>query len=164
VLITGLIFMVILTLIVLALLRSGTLEERMAANARNRLLALQAAEAVLRDAEESLPSGPVALSADCTNGYCTKLDDPAKRKERLDKLDWSEAAGKSRTFAKDASYIGSTLVASQPRYIIELASTPVCVGGYPSKIRWRITARGVGQDFSEVFVQSLYSTRPAKCL
>lgn len=54
VLITGLIFMVVLTIIVISALRSATLEERMAANARNRQLALQAAEAVLRDAETAL--------------------------------------------------------------------------------------------------------------
>ena len=64
VLITGLIFMVILTMIVLAVLRSGSLEERMAANARNRQLAMQAAEAVLRDAEETLFTDPMPAPFD----------------------------------------------------------------------------------------------------
>lgn len=50
VLITGLIFMTLVMLIALSVMRSATLEERMAANARNRQLALEAAEAVVRDA------------------------------------------------------------------------------------------------------------------
>jgi Tfp pilus assembly protein PilX len=62
VLYTGLIFLLVLSLIVLSMLRSGTLEERMAANARNRQVALQAAEAVLRDAETRLFSTSAYLS------------------------------------------------------------------------------------------------------
>ena len=62
ILLTSLIFLLVLSMIVLAALRTGTLEERMAANARNRQVALQAAEAVLRNAEVPLFSGAGFIS------------------------------------------------------------------------------------------------------
>ena len=172
VLITGLIFLVILTLIVLAGLRSGMLEERMASNARNRQIAMQAAEAVLRDAEISAFSAPAApfdpfvratFADACTNGYCSR---PAPASTpRWQTIDWTSTAI-TRTFASNTSNISSALVPNQPRYIIELATTPIVVGGGTlpcPTIVYRITAHGVGQDSSEVFVQSLYRTVPSKC-
>lgn len=51
-LITGLIFMVVLTLLALAAMRTTTLEERMSGNARDRDMAFQAAEAALRAGEQ----------------------------------------------------------------------------------------------------------------
>jgi type IV pilus assembly protein PilX len=165
VLITGLIFMVILTMIVLAVLRSGSLEERMAANARNRQLAMQAAEAVLRDAEETLftdpmpapfdPYTPGSFSEVCTGGYCRPA--AAGGTPRWQEIDWSDAV--SRTFASDASNLTPALVASQPRYIVEPIDPPhrtsteneTCTQGL-----YRVTARGVGPDGSEVFVEATY--------
>ncbi|OGU20201.1 MAG: hypothetical protein A2580_04760 [Hydrogenophilales bacterium RIFOXYD1_FULL_62_11] len=55
-LITGLIFMVVLTLIVLASMRGSILEEKMAGNSRSQNLAFQAAEAGLRAGEQALNS------------------------------------------------------------------------------------------------------------
>jgi type IV pilus assembly protein PilX len=172
VLITGLIFMVILTLIVLALLRSGTLEERMALNARNHQIALQAAEAMLRDGEASsfsaatiaAPFDPYtgsSFTATCTNGLCTRP--AAGATPRWKSVDWS-SAGFTRTFAVGSLNIGGTLVPSQPKYIIEVYSPTIMMGhGIPCSVAYRVTSRGAGQDSSEVFVQSMYQTRPAKC-
>jgi len=184
VLITGLIFMVILTMIVLAVLRSGTLEERMAANARNRQLALQAAEAVLRHAEDRISAGiapfdPLTVSAftpDCTttsnaayNGYCNRPPTTPRWKA----LDWTDDSSKTRTFSTDTDketpdfILDTALVASPPRYAVEMASTPIISpsagGGLCPNIVYRITARGVGMDSAEVFVQSIYRARPSKC-
>jgi type IV pilus assembly protein PilX len=164
VLVTGLIFMVILTLIVLALLRSGTLEERMAANARNRQIALQAAEAVLRDAEISLfPSGfaqPVFTDA-CTDGFCAP---PSGSTPRWKTVDWTSAST-TRSFASGNSNLSASLVASQPRYIVERVSAAPCpnAAGLIPMFAYRITARGVGQDSSEAIVQSIYWARPSTC-
>lgn len=175
VLITGLIFLVIMTLIVLAVLRTGTLEERMAANARNRQLALQASEAVLRDAEVSLfttPTAPVdpfsaaGYTDACTNGFCSKpvIGDRPKWKTIKD---WSSTSAVTRTFASTASNLTSTLVASQPRYIVEVMTTPVISpsagGGICPTIIYRLTGRGVGQDSSEVLVQTVYRSLPEYC-
>ncbi len=159
VLITGLVFVVISTLIVLAVLRSGTLEERMAANARNRQLALQAAEAVLRDGEVALfgatgttfdPS--TSFTDTCTNGLCTA---PASGSTpRWKTIDWSSTAV-TRSFALDASTLTSTLVASQPRYFVEVQPFAPPILGCDNYRDFRLTARGLGQDASEVYVQSV---------
>lgn len=53
-LITGLIFMVVLTMIGVTAARMSTLEERMSGNMRDRSIAMQAAELALRDAERDI--------------------------------------------------------------------------------------------------------------
>jgi type IV pilus assembly protein PilX len=175
VLITGLIFMVILTLIVLATLRGGTLEERMAANARNQQIALQAAEAVVRDGEVSSfstsvapfdPYTPSGFTAACTGGYCSRPATGQQRWKNPIDIDWSSSAV-TRSFAAPASELTPSLVASQPRYFVEVASTPIISpsagGGICPTILYRLTGRGVGQDASEVLVQTVYRARPASC-
>jgi len=167
VLITGLIFMTLVMLIALSVMRSATLEERMAANSRNRQLALEAAEAVVRDAELSLfaaaPFNPFDLEAfvaSCTGGYCAAPaagDTPRWQSAST----WSNTAN-TRTFANATSNLTASLVASQPSYIVELIGQE---GGQTQhicpKLLFRITARGVGVDGSEVFVEDIYRHRPA---
>ena len=53
-LITGLIFLVVLTMIGITAARMSTLEERMSGNMRDRSIAMQAAEMALRDAERDI--------------------------------------------------------------------------------------------------------------
>ncbi len=53
-LITGLIFIVVLSMIGITAARMSTLEERMSGNLRDRSLAMQAAERALRDAERDI--------------------------------------------------------------------------------------------------------------
>lgn len=161
VLVTSVIFLVVLTLFVLAMVRSGTLEERMARNARDHQVALEAAEAVLRDAETTMfnkapfdPFDSTQFSAACTNGLCFL---PAAAKD-WKTVDWSSAAW-SRSFADTASNLNG--VASQPRYMIEIVTPPVkssstapCTYGLA-----KITARGAGNDGAVTFVQSTYRFR-----
>jgi type IV pilus assembly protein PilX len=161
-LVTGLIFMVVLTIIVISALRSATLEERMAANARNRQLALQAAEAVVREAEVALVAGapfdpftPSSFTAGCTNGYCNKA--AVGTTPRWKTVAW-DTVGRTGTLTING-------VSAPPRYIVEIANVPVFggAGGICPKILYRITARGVGQDNSTVFVQTMFRHLPASC-
>jgi len=164
VLITGLIFMTLVMVIAISVMRSATLEERMSANARNRQLALEAAEAVVRDAELALftaaPFNPFDLTAfvaDCTNGYCAA---PTGGTPRWQTITWTDGA-KTKTFANAGSSLAG--ISSQPSYIVELIGNE---GGQGQKIcpklLFRISARGVGNDGSEVFVEDVYRHRPAK--
>lgn len=57
VLITAMMFLVVLTLLVLTIMRSSILEERMAGYSRDWNLAFQAAEAALREAEREIKTG-----------------------------------------------------------------------------------------------------------
>lgn len=96
-LISGLIFLVVLTMIGVTSARMSTLEERMSGNMRDRSIAMQAAELALRDAERdilglgesprSVPiSGRTDFGADCDldatdntfdDGLCDRRGSPA---------------------------------------------------------------------------------------
>lgn len=166
-LVTGLIFMLVLTIIVVSALRSATLEERMAANARNRQLALQAAEAVLREAEAVINSGatpfdpftPASFTSACTNGLCTVANGDTPRWKTVD---WNDAT-QTRTFANNASDLAG--VQAQPRYIIEIAGFPPPhqPGQKCNPVLYRVTSRGVGMDNAAVFVQTMFRHRPNSC-
>ncbi|MES2757304.1 MAG: PilX N-terminal domain-containing pilus assembly protein [Pseudomonadota bacterium] len=155
VLITGVIFLVVVTMIVLAVLRSGTLEEKMARNSRDAQVALQAAESVLREAEATFsgppfdPYDPSAFTSACTNGYCFK---PAAG-ATWQTIDWTSTT-LTRTFAAATSHIGG--LNSQPRYIVEIIVPPVkgsSVGQCENGIA-KVTARGVGNGNAASYVQS----------
>jgi type IV pilus assembly protein PilX len=156
ILITSVIFLMVVTMIVLTVLRGGTLEERMARNARERQVALQAAEAVLRDAETSLFSGPPfdpydpsKFTAACTNGLCYK---PAAG-ATWDTIDWTSEA-LTRTFAAATSQIAG--LTTQPRYIVEIVVPPAKSGstGQCENGLAKVTARGVANGDAATYVQS----------
>lgn len=69
-----LVLLLVMTLLALASLRIGNLEERMTANLFDRGLAFQAAEAALREGEALARSSstPPAAGSDCVNGLCGK--------------------------------------------------------------------------------------------
>lgn len=164
-LVTGLIFMVIMTIIVIAALRSAMMEERMAANALNRQLALQSGEAALRDAEEFIqtsgapfdPYVPSSFTAGCTSGMCNKAADDDE--PRWKTVNWGSVGIPSTTEIDG--------VKEQPRYIVEIVNVPVVGGGGGGicpKVLYRLTARGVGGvDNAVVFVQTMYRHLPASC-
>jgi type IV pilus assembly protein PilX len=180
VLITGLVFLVVLLMIVVSVMRSGTLEERMASNARDRQIALQAAEAASREAAVTFftnPIGPMdpfdisGFKADCTGrlvgevtggGLCAL---PGSGTPMWKAIAWDSNAV-TRTFASASSKLqtapGVFLPdASQPRYFVELAGFE---GGQDPnicpKVIYRVTARGVGKDNSTVFIETMYRHRP----
>ncbi len=81
-LVTGLIFLVVLTLLGVTAMKTATTEERMSSNLRDRNLSLQAAEMTLRYAEQHIRDndpatntptpidGITGFDAACTGGYC----------------------------------------------------------------------------------------------
>jgi type IV pilus assembly protein PilX len=175
VLYTGLIFLLVLSMIVLSMLRSGTMEERMAANARNKQIALQAAEAVLRDAEKTLFTDVDFISkfdsipiVENTGIY----GPPAVGTPLWKTVDWTSTT-KTLTFTPlgttpgggTPSVIALGGVASAPRYFVEIINPPTrpnstvpCSTGVAT-----VTARGVGPDASTTIVQATYrylSNRP----
>lgn len=156
-LITGLIFLVVLTLISLSAIKSTSLEERMAGNARDQDVAFQAAEAGVRDAMKSLAalnSNPSAFVAGCSNGLC--LNDPVTPvwTTITNNNQWTSA--KTKAYAGTALTLdGATALSTQPRYIIELVPNTVAAFGSSAATGkgissgaqltpYRITARGWG--------------------
>lgn len=157
-LIFALIFLTLLSMLALSALRNVTLEERMAGNNQDQNMAMQAAEASLRDCETVL-QGVTVPTFNGSNG----LYQPAAvgSAQRWESVNWGSASA-VRTLA------ANTLpeIPSQPACIIEdLGTTPS--GNIGGSLRaglaqgtvnvYRITARGTGQRGNTVvMLQSTY--------
>ena len=134
-LITGLIFLVVLTLISVTAARMSSLEERMSGNMRDRSLAMQAAEMALRDAERDIRGGTGITRAPaisgltnfnffCTAGLC--YNGPAGNangtQNWITTPVWSVVnmiAAPSVAYGTYTGAIGNVVLSAQPRYIIE---------------------------------------------
>lgn len=145
VLVVGLIFLALLSLLGVAAYSIATQEERMAGNTRDRIRALEAAEAALRDCERAL-AGPIvpAFSSAGTGGFYTAA--PVGARQVWEGFDW--AASPSRALA--AAPAG---VAQAPRCIVEeltamTARSASLRAGLPleSATVYRVTGRGVGTN------------------
>jgi type IV pilus assembly protein PilX len=178
-LVTTLVLMLATLGLGVAVMSVNAMEERMIANTKDRDLALQAAEAALRDAEQDVASNispTTGFTDTCTSGLCT----PPSQRDGLGSLaslpvedarlgfEWSVDANVRRY----GQYTGGAQfpsVAEQPRYVIEKFSflgTPagesVVLGAEPVApgVGYRITARAVGARAETVVVlQSIYATR-----
>ena len=152
-LITGLIFLVVLTLLGITAARMSSLEERMSGNMRDRSLAMQAAEMTLRDAELDIRnsgrvSGITNFVAACTNGLCYNgIQGNASGTDWNVTPVWSLV---SMTAAPSVAYGANTAatniggLSAQPRYLIE-GMRKTLPGGEES-FYYRITARAQGAN------------------
>jgi type IV pilus assembly protein PilX len=170
VLVTGLIFLVILTLLGITALQSTILEEKMAGNLRDETLAFQAAEAALRSGEYFLEQVTIqefngenglyyhacsneAEGEDINESFlCSSTPDP------IAEMNWD---------TDDSRAVDVTMerVASQPRYFIEQLPSVPLMGNEgsaqqsPSVLSsmFRIVARGTGgTETATVLLQSTY--------
>ena len=178
-LVTTLVLMLATLGLGVAVMGVNAMEERMIANTKDRDLALQAAEAALRDGEQDVASNisPATAFTDiCTSGLCT----PPSQRDSLGPLaslpvedarlgfDWSVDT-KVRRYGQYTGAAEFPSVAQQPRYVIEKFSflgTPagesVVLGSEPVApgVGYRITARAVGaRPETVVVLQSIYATR-----
>jgi type IV pilus assembly protein PilX len=173
-LITGLIFLVVLTLIGITSARMAGLEERMSGNMRDRSLAVQAAEMALRDAERDIRggagisrnpaiSGITNFDSACTNGLCYNGVDggPLPLTNPLNwnatpvwsTVDWT-AAAPSVAYGTNTGATNILGLFAQPRYIIEgIQKTELGEIVY----YYRITTRAVGANpTTVVWLQEIF--------
>jgi len=165
-LITGLIFMVVLTMIGVTAARMSTLEERMSGNMRDRSIALQAAEIALRDAEADVAnavpaedrniSGITDFLGDCglataattDDGLCYSGPGVATVIFAADDNDFAATI----TTATYGDYTGAAAIpglSAQPRYVIE--GVPKLLSGEGSTQHfYRITVRAQGANENTV--------------
>jgi type IV pilus assembly protein PilX len=139
-LITGLIFLVVLTLITLSATKSTSLEERMAGNARDQDVAFQAAEAAIREGVKVASTlTPASFGPGCAAGLCS--NDPVTPVWTT--VTW--LSGQTSQLSGAALTFGPQPLANKPRYIIELLQG-IAPPGEPvgSVYSYRITARGWG--------------------
>jgi type IV pilus assembly protein PilX len=170
-----LLMMVVLAFLALAGMSTGIVQERMAGNARDQNVALQAAEAALRDAEADIEANlsPTSGFTDtCPGGLCTPPSMTASAPQSAplwQAIDWTNQARAygSATGAPALLGPGNQPLAAQPSYFIELlpslpsAGGSVCMGcsSTPSdRARaYRITVRASGiRSSTVVMLQSVY--------
>lgn len=170
-LLTGLIFLIILTLLGITAMQTSIMEERMSGNTRDRNIAFQAAEAALRDAELDIQckkidgsaatvkrvigciSGMAGADASCTGGLCCVINNPALLCVAPPSpvyLTKSLSAAPSVVYGNYTGAPAIPGVAAQPRYLIE-PFLKQQVNYY------RITARGYGVNSNtQVTLQEVY--------
>jgi len=174
ILVVALIFLVVMTMLILASIRGTVMQERMASNLYDRSLAFQAAEAALRAGEAFVEvSPPKPTAAGCDGGNCSKPesgDTPVWQEEDFWEEAHSAADGHSHVIQ-----IGDLPV--PPSFLIELLaddmpevnlceSTAIdpdapCYSG-PAGLRYRITARSGEAGRAVVLLQSVYAVpKPA---
>nr|WHW29622.1 hypothetical protein [uncultured bacterium] len=137
----------VMTLVGVSSLRTTLLEQDMTANTRLRLVAFNAAETALREAENHMveinknqtvadvrtlfftglrPDGTTQPGDSCTNGYCTPLQHDNSGSSSTDER-WDDAtlnvwntSGKYRSYTNyTASGIANEGVYAAPKYIVE---------------------------------------------
>jgi type IV pilus assembly protein PilX len=181
VLIVALLFLVILTMLGVTAMTGTTMEERMAGNTRDSAVALQAAEAALRDARRDINgiavngaygrAAQINLSqfgdgSDTDNGSCnpTGLCRPYAYTKAMNAL-LPAAPVVSMTAAPSVEYGTYTgapklqAVSAQPHYVIEyfcLQYLGTGIGASSCKF-YRITARGFGANpNTQVTLQEIF--------
>ena len=171
-----LVMMVVLSFLALAAMNTSIVQERMAGNARDKNVALQAAEAVLRDAEADIEANLDATSGfsdACTTGLCVPPSMTASGAQSAPLWQSASWDAKSRAYGSrtgNAPLLGpaNEALSSQPRYFIEmLPSLPPGAGGSAcmgcttvptEKARaYRITVRASGvRPSTVVMLQSVF--------
>lgn len=154
-LITGLILMVVLTILALAAMRSTTLEERMSGNTRDRDMAFQAAEAALRVGEAEL-RGAVPPALVSGTARTPRIVSGSQTEYWINTHPWA-----SQSQALNWTPAGTW---GAPSYVIELMSTISGTGGgglglgpIPDQGMYRVTARGIGRNANTVVIlQAIY--------
>jgi type IV pilus assembly protein PilX len=146
-LIVTLIFLMVLTMLGLSAARNSVMQEHMSGSTRSRELALQAAEAALKDAEQTMGSWRTLAFDGSQPGLNTYV-----ATQPNDAAFWQDGANWA-SFRAPVSSLNQ--VAEQPRYRIEKMPN---VG---TDERYRVTARGVGREAAAVVVvQAMYSYTP----
>lgn len=181
----ALILLIILTLLAFTALRTATMQERMAGNARDRGIAFQAAEAALRGAEKYLASNSSPGSATFAGTSCsakgvyklvggipyfastgssfsgTNVKWDGSSQDFWNLYPWETAncsySGTSDyiSFVTSSNYGKPGKPTKSPRYVIE--EMPVDGNGLTS---YRVTAKGWGSsDNAVVIIQATYTSQ-----
>ena len=178
-LITALLFMVATLILGVSVLSINVMQERMIGNTKDHDLAMQAAEAALRDGELNVSEfAPNAVfKDDCTAGLCTPpsqraAPSPLPVHDKSLGFDWmsDEKVRKYGQYTNTPAHpiAAFPTVSSQPRYVIEkLGAMGVAVGDSvlsgPTNgrgVAYRITARATGaREDTVVILQSIYALR-----
>jgi type IV pilus assembly protein PilX len=170
VLVVALILLLVLTLIGITAARMQTAQEGMARNDDNHQLALQAAEAALRDGEAIIAMhGPSDFLADSSGLYNLSYELQTSSASVADTINWNSPGTQSMQYS--GASLGNVPESPQPAQIVIESLPPVAApgsplnggsyGGNPQWQVYRVTAHAVGGDSSsKVTLQTIMSSMP----
>jgi len=136
-----------------AVLQSGVLHTRMAADGHIRNLAFEAAEGALRAGEQLASSSPIPSVPGCVSGLCNTPDASAiERWKQPGSGGWQSIAGIPTSGVPGAEFMAE--------YIGQAPSAPGCEQAFPIpetclRPLYRVTTRSTGER-DEVMLQSHY--------
>jgi type IV pilus assembly protein PilX len=171
-LITSLLLMLSVLLLGIAVMGVNVSQERIIGNTRDRELALQAAEATLRDAERDIQdvlTPATVFTSDCNGGLCIPASQSAvpnpKPIHEQAWFDWGDNA-KTRQLGQHTSAPAFPGVSSPPVYVIEKLGTLAAAAGESLSIGtapaapavvYRTTVKAPGaRAETQVILQTLY--------
>ena len=161
VLVTGMVFLVVLTIIVIYMLRGSIMQERMTSNSIDRQRALQAADAVLREAEDLVSAGGVPFDPFVIDGFTTNCASGLCKNLSATQTPWNSVTWSS---VKDSVLGFHTSKVKKPTYVIELIVPPVNKPGVGCDAAvYRIVVKGIGSTGAEAVVQSYLQVTPKLC-
>lgn len=165
ILVVSLLFLLILTMLGIASMRTTTLEEKMAGNMRDRGVALQAAESGIRDGETLIESLTSTAAFTGTSGLYGEYQDPP---DPFDSATWT-----SDTTSRAGTALSG--ISSAPRYfiryngIVKMDTSSLKIKNYgqstPGDVAtFEITSRGTGiaggsTAATEAMVRTFYGRR-----
>ncbi len=161
VLITGLIFLLVLTIIGISTMGNSALTERMTQNFRDTSNAFVAAEAALADGESwlKLQTNPSVTVSTCSTPPCKVWSYNAS----TNFVGLADSWWQTQAIPFSTSLYG---VAAQPVYVMEEYSfvpyelSPDAISKGRGYYYYRVTARGTGAtSTSRAFIQSMYATQ-----
>ncbi len=174
----ALIMLLMLTIIGVTSMSTGSLQEIMARNMLDRNYAFQAGESALRDAELDIESNVAAdtgFTAACTDGLCLPPTSTTATPV-WESVDWTND-GLTRDFGE---YTGGTDYTAAlagrlnraPKYVIEYLRPPPCdpsvpgeeIGAVVKFDKYRVTADARGRsDQARIRLQSTFRKRNGHC-
>lgn len=169
-LIVTVLLMMVISLLALAAMMRNNLDERMAFNQRDRQLALQAAEAALREGEDAVEA---QFGNELDESFFIDMNDCAQAQgwcaTRPNVQGWSSLPATAWTNGNTTFALSTRTaiagVSAQPRYLIEYKGiTGTFTPGQSCVANFVITARAVGLNpNSTVTLQSLFHRRFGNC-
>jgi type IV pilus assembly protein PilX len=171
-LVIALVFLLLMTLLAITAVNTSSLEEKMAGNLKDQHFAFQAAEAALREGEAYLAVNSPVFDASCTNGFCLPAASSAPLWDNF--VSWGTSSTTTRAYGTGTtagSYVSTTNVAAEPRYMIEDLGGGSVGDEKPDSFVWkpspdpkilqghyfRVTARGVGgTNAAQAMLQTTY--------
>jgi len=171
---TGMVTLLLISLLLMFLYRDSILQERMAGNSVGRMRALQSAETALREGEAAIEAGgdprdPFRFEGFVAGSSCASANNrPQGFCKSLGSLSTATLSSMLDTGLVSTGYsaaaISADYIVQAPRYLIEVITpSTFSVSEGCSSATYRVLAKGWGSGGAVVVLQTVYVNRPTKC-